>query len=228
MNDMEQLPPAPPRWTIRWDWLIKLAPVLVVVATGVFYLNGIAFRQGYLGHFHLVDSMFDDDVGSQVAFAVRGWQEILKQLLANLLPSVARLILALVIIAVIVRVLWAVERRGWALHRAMRSKGRKFNAALRRKAIVRRTRRDSPHPLRDTPVVRRLVLGTLSLLFAIIILFIVVDTFGALLGLCVWPFNIAGRSSAARDEAVGFAGAPSVTITKSDGQKTEFKVSTPP
>ena len=213
--------------TGRWEWAFKLAPIFLVVATGIFYLNGVAFRQGYLNYFHLQSSMFDDDVGSQVAFAVRGWQELYHMVLSGAWGALIYWAMPYLISAIFVCWLaWKLERGHHARRQASLSHRLTINAQLRRRAAKRRMDRTRPHPLRDAPLTRRLAMGLWLLWFVATVTFLVVDVMGVVLGVCVSPFLYAGKSLAIHDEAGGFADAPWVTVPTPEGPKVTFRLIT--
>ena len=211
----------------KWERMLKLAPVLLVVATGMFYLNGVAFRQGYLSHFHLHNSMFDDDVGSQVSFAVRAWQELFNMVVSRAGAALIAWILPYVTGVVVVGwLLWRLEGRHRAHRQAARSRRMLINPKLRRQADKRRIARARPHPFRNTPLARKFALGAWVIIFVGTSLFLIVDVMGLALGACVWPFIYAGESLAIQDERTGFADAPWVTLTTPEGQKVIFRLIT--
>lgn len=208
----------------RWEWAFKLAPIFLILVTGAFYLTGIAFHQGYMGHFHLLNSMFDDDVGSQVAFAVRGWQET-----ANLLvKSTGRGLIYVALIgagaAAAIISTWRIERARHQSRRSKRAPGLRVNDDLRSRVQDRRAKRARPHPLRYTPVARRMVLNTLVAILATAITYWLVCSVATIFNFLIWPFSHAGQALAERDEATGFSRAPSVTVTDPNGVKVSYKV----
>ncbi|WP_250623061.1 hypothetical protein [Pinirhizobacter soli] len=211
--------------TNRWEWAFKLAPIFLVLVTGVFYLTGIAFHQGYLAHFHLLSSMFDDDAGSQVAFAVRGWQETANQLVRS--TGHGLLYVALPLLAggaLAVAAVWRVERGRYQSRRALRAPGLRVNNDLRRRVQRRRASRARPHPFRNTPLARQMLLNTLVLMLALVLTYALVCSVATILGFLIWPFGYAGQALAEKDEAAGFSDAPSVTVTGPDGVKAAYKV----
>ena len=206
---------------------MKLAPVLLALATGMFYLNGVAYRQGYLAHFHLQSTMFDDDAGHQMAFAVRGWQELVGQVLDGAGFVVVHWLIPIAAIALVTCwVLWQAERWRRARRRAARPPGLVVSAEHRRAVLARREKRARPHPLRNTPLTRGLVLMVLFSFLGLSVLVTAIDGIGAVLGICVWPFSYAGDALAAREQAMGFVNAPSVTVATPEGAKVEFRLIT--
>lgn len=53
--------------------LIAWGPVFLGVVTPIFYLNGKAFHEGYLGYLNLEASMFPIDTSSTLTYAVSAW-----------------------------------------------------------------------------------------------------------------------------------------------------------
>jgi hypothetical protein len=211
----------------KWEWAFKLAPVFLVIATGIFYLNGVAFRQGYLDHFHLQSSMFDDDVGSQVAFAVRGWQELSNMVLSGAWDALIHWAMPYLVVAIFLCwLVWKLERGHRARRREAHSKRLPINADLRRRAAKRRLDRTRPHPLRDAPLTRKLAIGLWSLWIGATVTFLVVHVMGVVLGVCVSPFLYAGKSLAIHDEKGDFADAPWVTVPTPEGPKVAFRLIT--
>ena len=56
-----------------WYAIAKWLVTAIAILTPVFYLNGVAFHEGYLGYFHLSPSMFPSDVPDTLTFAALAW-----------------------------------------------------------------------------------------------------------------------------------------------------------
>lgn len=210
--------------------LVKLAPTILALVTAAFFLNGRAFRMGYLGHFNLNTTMFDDDISSLVTISVRAWLEVIVHLLVRIAPHsvIGWMVVALVLVVPIV-LGWGVRCWARCTITSRRKRRRQIKKVwwerifsvlnqvfgyIRRNIFLRR-------PPRWLSFLRRLVWGVGFLgYFANLALALVALIMLSL----VMPFERVGSEVAASDQAKHFADEPSVTLKGPDGLVTSYKV----
>jgi hypothetical protein len=62
-----------PSGRITWISMCSLAPVALAMLTAMFFMTGRAHWLGYLGHFYLEPSLFNDDLSNQATRSAAAW-----------------------------------------------------------------------------------------------------------------------------------------------------------
>lgn len=207
--------------------LIKLAPIFLAMATAAFFLNGRAFRAGYVAHFKLNSTMFDDDISGLVTISVRAWLEVIAHILHAVasLPTqgiwvVLVMLLGPLMMGGLIR-LWS----RWTCRRRRRRARKLRREGLHAWALKLRRYINRNLLLRRPPAwligLRRTLWGLwfmgyltyLGLAFtAIIILSLLI------------PFERVGAEIAAKDQADHFRDQPLVVLKGPDGQAAPYRV----
>lgn len=194
---------------VAWFAIAKWIVTAIAILTPVFYLNGTAFHQGYLGYFHLSSSMFPSDVPQTLTFAALAW-----------MGGAARIFTA---ISDTLRMHWAAITLLPATSVAALAVGVYY---LRRFAERRRASR--PHqrnrPLSFHPAAKLAALSIIRLFFGAYALYTLCLLIGVTLLLLVAPFLHVGAATAADDYQRGFSDAPAVVVTAPDGTLHSYRI----
>lgn len=207
--------------------LIKLAPVLLVIATGVFLQTGRLFHEGYVGRLHLNTTMFDADISSLASLSIRAWLDVIEHALRWVASRPAWTVALLPVALASPFVLgWGVRRWAWWTRhqrRSRRVRARKKRLQDAAERLRRRLHRHLfwPHVPGWLLFLRRTIwgvwiMGYLSYTGITFIALILISL--------VYPFSHVGAEAAAKDMSDHFSDQPLVTLRDPDGRTASYRI----
>ncbi|MBB6186667.1 hypothetical protein [Rhodanobacter sp. MP7CTX1] len=194
---------------MAWYAIAKWLVTAIAILTPVFYLNGVAFHEGYLGYFHLSSSMFPSDVPDTLTFAALAW-----------MGGATRVFTA---ISDTFKMHWAATTLVPAISIVVLAVGAYYLRQLAERWRSSRSHQGT-RSLSLHPAVKLAALWVFSAFFGAYMLYTLCLVIGATLLLLVAPFLHVGAATAAEDFARGFPNAPAIVVTSPDGVLHSYRI----
>lgn len=211
----------------RVERLIKLGPILLAIATGVFLQTGRLFHEGYVGGLHLNTTMFDTDVGSLVSLSILAWLDVILHVLRWVasLPKWGLVVLVFVLASPFA-LRWGLRRWVWLTRRRRRSYRLKERKKRLQGAMERLRRRLRRHLFWSK--VPGWLLFTRSTIWGFFILsyfsYMGMTFIALTLVALFYPFSQVGAEEAAKDLSNQFSNQPVVTLKDPNGQAASYRI----
>lgn len=198
-----------PKTELASQDVLKWLATALGLLSPVFYLNGRAFRYGYLGYLHLEPSMFPTDVPDTLTYAAFAWMGGLTSVLDAVKKTVVAHWIAVGVMPVAALALFAAAVHfigAWARRRRASTAGE--DAGTRKLH----------------PAARRAALAVFKIYFSFYATYTLLLVIAAALLLFVAPFAKVGESAATRDAEMGFKFAPSIAIADPQGTPQVMRI----